>query len=243
MIVRRTIVDAYKMIGDLSDRESLDGTRSNIGLQLLNDLVSSLNLEDFFAYTIKNLVYSPTVSKREYTIGNYDATTNPDVDINADRPTRIKRVYLVYAQNNSTSSEVTLVAPQDIPLFSRNTTSSSLPTYASYVSNYPNGTVVFSSPIALTYNVIISYNTNIPVFEFNDDVAIPPEYEPALKYGLASLLADRYSKPDSIQMSMDNLRDEAYRRIRENTLAKTPLMYHLLEDSNFNQNIYNMGLV
>ena len=44
--VRNIVVDAYKMIGDITDNESLDGTRSTVGLQLLNQLVTKLNLDN-----------------------------------------------------------------------------------------------------------------------------------------------------------------------------------------------------
>ena len=130
--VRNLIVGAYKECGDISDNEALDGNRANIGLQLLNELIAKMNLENFFSYMIDTVQYTPTVSQYEYTIGRTSASY-PTVDIDIDRPSNLLRVYTKFNPTGSVAQELTLVAPQDLTMFVQD--SSSLPTYAAYISS------------------------------------------------------------------------------------------------------------
>ena len=222
--VRNLIVDAYKMIGEIGDKETLDGTRSTVGLQLLNDIISTMNLDSFFSYTIDTTRFTPSTSVYSYTIGR-TSVAYPTVDINIDRPSKLLRVYATYRSTGDTSQEITLVAPQDLPMFTLN--SVSVPTYASYISGYPQATIEFNTKVDLNYDILITYNNTVAPVEFNDVVEMPPEYEPSLKYALAYLLSQRYGKDDTIKMGMKSLRDTAYASIQNNTVAKTPLMTHL----------------
>jgi hypothetical protein len=235
--VRNLIVDAFKMIGDLSDREALDGTRSNIGLQLLNDVISQMNLNEFFAFMINTISYSPTSSEFSYSIGTPTAA-HPTVDINADRPSKILRAYTRYKPNGSIASEIQMVAPQDIMMF--RTDGVSLPNYFAYESSYPHANIVFSSQFDTNYELILNYSKNLPSVAFNDDLEIPPEYEPSLKYALSYLLAQRYGKDDSILIGMRDLRNTAFKDIQENTTAKTPLIAHFGQSAATN-NIFTMS--
>jgi hypothetical protein len=235
--VRNIVVDAYKMIGDISDSESLDGTRSTIGLQLLNQLVTKLNLDNMFAFTMQNVTYQPIATQDTYSIG-IPTVAQPTVDINAVRPSNIARLYARQSSNGSSAYEINQVGLQDLPMFSIN--SVGMPSYFAYKSTYPLAGIEFDSSLDTSYELIISYNTAIPTLNFNDVLEIPPEYEPALKYGLSVVLAKRYGKPREVIADMLSLRDETYNDIKSNTMVKTNIIHHL-ENSYGNANVLNRG--
>ena len=237
--VRNLIVDAYKMIGEIGDQEALDGTRSTVGLQLLNEQISVLNLDNYFTFTLQTVTFVPTESKVTYTIG-LDAGTSATsgTDINVDRPANIIRAYARSNGSYSTNYEVEQISPQDLPLFTIAGTSS--PTYFTYRSTYPLGSIDFNCSLSTIDDIVFIFSKPMPIFLFNDIAEIPYEYEPAIKYGLAYLLANRYGNPVEVISDMKRLRDEAYTVIVQNTQAKTPAHIHLSQGMG-NRNIKNMG--
>jgi hypothetical protein len=221
--VRNVVVDAYKMIGDIADSEALDGTRSTVGVDLLNQMITKLNLDNMFAFTMQNVNFTPSSSKRSYTIG-LPTVAHPTVDINAPRPSNITRLYAKPTSNIAASYEVNKIGLQDLPIFS--TEGSGAPLYFAYNSTYPHASIELSSDLS-GYDLVICYNTAIPSVQFNDILEIPPEYEPALKYGLAVILAKRYGKEREVIADMSSLRDETYEDIKNNTINKTNITHHL----------------
>jgi hypothetical protein len=238
--VRNIIVDAYKTIGEIGDQEALDGTRAQVGLDLLNELVSDLNLENYFAFTTQTITYSPSTAQSSYTIGvNTGTASTSAVEINADRPANIMRAYLKNRGNASIYSEITQIGTQDIPLFTIDGTSA--PTYMAYRSTYPLGTIEFNCSVGTSYDIQLIYSKPIPRFDFNDELEIPYEYEPALKYALAYLIAKRYGNPAEVINDMRELRTEYLQKIKDNTQRKSNPIHHLSNDRSRVRNILNMG--
>lgn len=238
--VRNVVVDAYKMIGDIGDAEALDGTRSVIGTQLLNDVIYQLNLQNFFAFTMQNVEYTITASQSEYSIG-VPTVDYPDVDINAQRPSTILRVYYIESFN-SLPTEINQVAPQDIFRYRSNADNITTPSYYAYRPDYPLAYIMLDVKPYSGGKFVIVYNKHIPVSDINDIIEVPPEYEAALKYSLAYVLAKRYGKPMEVVVDMQSLRDEMVSVIKNNTVSRTPLV-HAINQGNSRQNIYSMGIL
>ena len=160
--IRNVVVDAFKMIGEIGDAEALDGTRSVVGLQLLNEQINQLNLDNYFAFTIQNVEFSPSASQLKYSIGvnNRAIPSTSATEINADRPSNIMRMYITESGSNTTNSEVEQVAPQDLALFKSD--GGSIPQYFTYRSNYPLGEIEFSCKLATPYNVLSKRYGNPP---------------------------------------------------------------------------------
>lgn len=223
--VRNIVVDAFKMIGEINDASDLDGTQSVVGLQLLNDVISALNLDNYFAFT--NMVAEHTVVTPASVFG---ISTVPGSTILSERPAAVKRLYF-RDSSLSNPSEVTQVAPQDIIRFQR-ANSIGAPNYFAYVSNYPTGELVFDVAVQSQGVLSVVYNRPIPASNaFNDTLAIPPEYQGAIKYHLALTLARRYGKPVEVVGQMQALVRETDTMIKRNTATKTPLI-HMLDDGN-----------
>lgn len=235
--VRNLVVDAFKTIGEIGDNESLDGTRTSIGLQLLNEVVTQLNLDNYFAFSMQTVEYTTIASQKEYTIG---IAPNPSYtsDIIADRPANINRLYIKNNQGNTVRGEVNQLSLQDLPLVENDAVST--PSHFSYKSTYPLGTIVFNSKPVGGQKVVIVYTKPIPQLGINDTAEIPYEYEPALKYALSYILSKRYGNPVDVIAAMKELRDEALLNIKNNTQRKSFDILHLGNDG-LGQNIYNLN--
>ena len=235
--VRNLVVDSFKMLGDIGDSESLDGTRASVGVQLLNEIISQLNLENYFSFNRQNITLQPTQSKSVYSIGL--ASIDPNVDINADRPSNILRAYGKDSGSNTTQYELEQVSPEDLPLFEIDAVS--LPQYFSYLSSYPIGNIKLNCSLASSYEITFVYSVPLPIMEINDVLSIPYEYEPALKHCLSYLLAIRYGKPSEVIAGASALKQESLEKIRANTIRKTPFVAHLLNGQGQADNILNAG--
>jgi len=223
--VRNVIVEAYRMVGMLSDGQALDGTQSLVGVQLLNNMVGSLNLEGFFASSMVQLAFTPTVSKLSYTIGIQEGAYPPP-DISAQRPSHLRRVYAAYAASG-VPMELPIVGAQDIYQFMPSQTAVGVPRFCAYLSNYPYGEIQFNVQPSVAFQFFVCYNKAIPRAEFDDSLVLPPEYQPALTYGLSYVLAQRNGRPAEVVAGMMQMREEAYNQIRTNVLNSTPLTAHL----------------
>jgi hypothetical protein len=231
--VRNLVVDAFKMIGDIGDQEALDGTRTLVGVQLLNEIISRYNLDNYFAFTQITNVYPVTESKKEYSIG-IPTTSADTTDINIDRPASITRLYI--KQGESVTQEVRGVSLQDLPLF--DSSGSGTPCAFSYQSTYPYSNLVFDIKPNTNQSLVMIYPKALPILTVNDVAEIPYEYEPLLKYSLAHLLAKRYGDEPSVVLDMKELRDELLKSISQNTARKSEAILHA--GSYSNRNIYNL---
>ncbi len=231
--VRNLIVDTYQMLGHIADNESLDGTRTNVGLQQLNEVVAQMNLKNYFAFTSMSHEHAVTESKKEITVGV--PTTSSDVtDVNIVRPCSITRLYI--KTGNSVLNEVRQVSLQDLPMFERN--GGGIPSAFSYQSTYPYAKIVLDIKPTSNHSLIICYNEQLPIFKINDVAAIPYEYETSLKYSLAYILAKRYGDAVETVEDMRRLRNESIDLIEENTVRKSEAVLHAGNES-FN-NIYSV---
>lgn len=231
--VRNLVVDAFKMIGEIGDQEALDGTRTLVGVQLLNELISQLNLDNYFAFTQMTHEHTISESKKSYTLG-VPTTSGDTTDINIDRPANITRMYIKTGDN--VVAEARQVSLQDLPMFDKS--GSGIPCAFSYQSTYPYSNIIFDIKPNTQHKLVMVYPKTLPILTVNDVAEVPYEYEPAIKYGLSYLLAKRYGNPVEVIADMKGLRDEAYALIRENTQRKSEAILHV--QGSFGDNIYNV---
>jgi hypothetical protein len=240
--VRNIVVDAYKFIGAIADHEALDGTRTAVGVQLLNDIVSGYNLDNFFAFAPQEVKYFTSASQESYTIGVAPTSAYASADIVAERPSNIMRAYFRY-KDAATPIEINQVATQDLNKFAVSNIAIGAPVFFSYTSEYPYGRLRFNVKPFAGVRLDLIYTKNFPTFDINDIAAIPPEYEPALKYSLAYLIACRYGTDADTVTTCKMLRDEACTRVKKNTMTKTPLVHMMQESAWGNKfNIMNFGI-
>lgn len=237
---REVIIEAYREIGSITDAQSLDGTRYEIGVSLLNQVISQLNIEGYIASTMVQLLFVPTTQQLEYTMGVQG--TNPVApDISTQRPAAIRKVYYQYG-TTSMPIEVPIVSQQDIWGFVQSTLVQGLPTFCSYRSDYPYGVLMFNCQPMAGASFRIVYDKAIPEVSENTTLEIPPEYRPALVHSLGYLLAVRNGRTSEVVVGLQSLRDEALDLIQRCFLVKTPLGNQLKNLGTSGPSIWNFGV-
>lgn len=221
IVVRDIIEDAYSAIGGLQDGDHLDGDRAAVGERYLNQLVASWNLKGFFAFQRQTLDFTATESKARYLIGPEQAEGEPQPDIVAQRPASITSIFV--GENSEVMAfKVLLVAQSNMPGFAI-AGQAGRPFRACYISSYPLGELWFDLKVPAGWKIRICYNRALPVMRINDELPVPPEYQPALTWGLAHLLTSRYQVPESVKADIKDKMAFFVDPIRDNTSAKTPV--------------------
>lgn len=225
--VRDIIVEANRICGVIQDGEELDGVKTAVGEELLNELVANMNVQNFFA-SQQVIVRARGNGKLEMTIGphQYDEDGNelpPDQqpDIEAERPQNILELY-AGTQQELMSGRLTQVALYDIPLFQVNF-GAGFPARFAYQSSYPLGKIVFDIPLSKSFTLAICYCKSFDEFHVNDELEIPREYQPALTWMLAELLCARYMLPTDVTARVKDFRDRFVNAIKRNYHRKTPV--------------------
>lgn len=219
--VRNTVVEAYRLVGMATDNAAIDGTKTIIGVSMLNDIISQLNLNNTFSSTMVTMKFT-TSGSDSYTIGPIPATSSETYpDIVADRPAYIQTAYY---NNSGAWIKINQIATSDILQFSIDTTN--LPLYFAYTPDFPLGVITFANTTDSGIDVALCYNKLLPEVTINDDIAVPPEYSSALKYSLAYELASRNGLSETAPQ-MKALRDESIGRIAKNMTIRTPLIHSL----------------
>lgn len=220
--VRDIVTEAFRAVGAIQDGEPLDGDRTAVGVRMLNDIVSSFNLQGFFAFQRLTLDFIAPASSGQLTIGPVPSDpAAPLPDLAAQRPASVTSVY-VGPSSTVMQSEVVQVAQSEMPNFAVSY-GSGCPSRFCYISSYPLGKLWFDLPVPEGWTIRICYDRSIPPLSINDEVEIPPEYQPALTWALADALATRYMLPADTRAAAKTMRDRFVDSIRVNTSVKTPI--------------------
>lgn len=189
--VRELVTGAFRNIGETMDVSAVDGDQVLLGIQHLNALIGTLNLEHFFEQNQTILDYVPTTSKRVYMVGPSQPVGQEQPDIETPLPDSIVAAYWSTAANGA-PIEIRKCGIADILRFSLPLNSSSIPQYFCYSSSVPLGALRFTADLPADGKLQLVVRVKIPkVEDFNDLLPLGDEYIPALQYGLAWLLAEQ----------------------------------------------------
>ena len=244
MIVGDVITDAFQTLGKAPDGGPIEAEQVQVGLDKFNEVVSRLNLENFFLHTVTMIEHPITEQKYRYTIG-VAAAGDPPADIVAPRPANIQRLYYSYSPN-SVCMDINLVAPSDIYLYQVARDSTSAPLWATYVPDYPLGAIQFPYGLQVGGSLQIVYSKAIDeAVSMATEIDIPAEYRAALTYSVAMALAVRYGDPDESVSRVKALMDIHVGAIKRNTMLNTPFSVRLDLLNNARsrsiRSIWNMG--
>ena len=189
--VRELVTGAFRNIGETMDVSAVDGDQVLLGIQHLNALIGTLNLEHFFEQNQEIVEFVPHERKRVYMVGPAQPVGQEQPDIEIPLPDGIVSAYWCAAVNGK-PIEVRKCGVQDILRFSLPLGSSSLPAWFSYSNSVPLGALRFNSDLPTGGKLQLVVRAKIPkVTDFNDLLPLGDEYIPALQYGLAWLLAEQ----------------------------------------------------
>lgn len=223
--VRDIVDDAFAALGAISDGEHADGDAAKVGERHLNQLIASLNLNNFFAFQRTTLDFRVPATKSHLLIGPEQPEGEPQPDIVAQRPASVTSVFCGETPNNM-ASEVILVSQAKMPMFAVES-SSGLPRRCCYVSSYPLGDLWFDLRVPAGWTIRLCYSRALPEMKIDDELPIPPEYQGALTWELAKLLTARYQVPDDVKASIKEKAEFFVNAIRSNTSVKTPVQAYI----------------
>ena len=244
MIVGEIVTDAFQTLGKAPDGGPIEAEQVQVGISKFNEVVSKLNLENFFLHTVTMVEHPITEQKYRYTIG-IAPVGSPPADIVAPRPANIQRMYFSYSPD-SVCIDISLVAPADIYLYQVARNSTSAPLWATYVPDYPLGAIQFPYGLQVGGSLQIVYSKAIDeAASMATEIDIPAEYKAALTYSVALALAVRYGDPEETVSRVKALADLHVGAIKRNTLRNTPFSVRLdlLNNSRSRsaKSIWNLG--
>lgn len=237
--VRQVVLEANRNIGNIQDGEELDDV--NTSVSILNELVASMNTENFFA-SQQIIVRGTGKNKTDLTIGpkQFDEQGQPlpdeeQPDIEAERPQNIIQLY-AGARPQIMAGRLAQVSLADMPLFQCGY-GYGMPSRFAYESTYPLGRIVFDLPFSSQWWFAICYCKQLPKVTINDELPIPPEYQPALTWMLAKNLCVRYMLPNDVYQRVEKTCSEFVHAIKQNSHMKTPI--HAYMDDGIGGTIIN----
>lgn len=239
--VREIVTAAFRNIGETMDVSAVDGDLVRLGVQHLNSLIATLNLEHFFEQCQEIVEYVPAERKRVYMVGPAQPAGQDQPDIEIPLPDSIVRAYWATATNGA-PNEIRKCGIGDILRFSLSLGSSSTPAWFCYSSSVPLGALRFSADLPTGGRLQLVVRVKIPkVTDFNDMLPLGDEYIPALEYGLARSLAEqRQCEPGTIE-AQKRAFEAARDAIVDRGLANDTPLGAFFDDRFDGYDIYNVG--
>lgn len=186
------ITRAYRILGDISDSETLTTSRADIGLEALNAMLDSFSIERLMIYQVRQESFTWPASTTSRTIGSSG-------DFDTHRPDRIE-TGTYFQDANNISYPVAL--PRNRAVYdniSDKTITSSYPEMLFYDPSVTLGTLyVYPVP---NQSLTLKLNSWQPLTVFDSLVEVhnlPPGYRRMLTYNLAKELESEAGVPLSM---------------------------------------------
>ena len=179
-LVRQSLLDLSVIDRD----DTVDPTQLSDGLFALNSLLNRWSTERFGIYTITQEEFSLVASDGEYSIGAAG-------DFNTVRPVKILTAWI---RSGTTDYPVEIIARENYARRVDKTTERSIPDKLYYEPTYPLGTIRLLGVPASTYTLHIeSWKPLAQYTAGAEEIALPPEYQDAIRWSLAIDLAPSFS--------------------------------------------------
>lgn len=192
------IRDAYDFVG--IPGVTLDGKFSKEGLGFLNELLYNWNTENYFPFTQNTI---------DGHVNGGQALIGPGETLDGEKPINVS---IVLYKSGSNWIKLKRVSYENI--WERRNTCSQPVSFAFTNDEQGRGVVVFDSENG-NFDVRVIYNRNIPTMGFNDVLATPPQYEQAIKYGIAALASVARGMPPEMTAKYEKLRDDIIKNIKK----------------------------
>lgn len=193
MTTARTIVtDALDLIAIHAAEEPLTAHQEQQGLRILNDLVRSASLEQFFIY------YTPAVTV-DWPVGKSMLTWGVGGDIVATpRPVQLAQTATRFEPSIQTAYPLTVLPIADYRMLTYPIRVGGPMQCVSYAANYPLGELYgYPTPTSPAQITVYPWLLLRQWPSFDEEIALPPGYERWMKAALACELAPYYDKEAS----------------------------------------------
>ena len=230
MTTATQIIDrALKIAGVLGEGETATSEEAADGLVSLNDMVDSWNIERLAIYQIQEENFTLTIGDNSYTIGSGG-------DFNTTRPVKIENAFI---RQNGNDYPVVIINNQAFDNITTKAVQSDLPDQLYYEPSFPLGTIhIYETPSAANDIYINSWKSLHSFSSLTTTLSLPPGYERALKYNLASELAPEYGM--TLTAKAEQIATESKGRIKTLNAANNPLIARVDYGAVSNARRYNI---
>jgi hypothetical protein len=172
------ISDAFLAAGIGDQYNALDANSAGVGLRTLNRLLSSWSNESLIVYNQTQDSFTMTPGQAAY------STT-----LLTSRPVEIAHVF---TRLSNVDMPCELIGPEDYALIGYKTTPG-IPAKCYYNAGFPNGTLTFFPVPSGAYECFVGYRAQLDsIASLQTPISLPPGYETALVYGLATMLCPMF---------------------------------------------------
>lgn len=179
------IKTAMRHIGVIATGETPSAEEANDGLQALNDVLETWNLEKLAVYGQDVEVFQTVSGQAKYSVG-------PTGDWVTSRPTQVSAATVNYLGVKFPILPWTLSQYET----AGNLNYQQIPERFVYVNDYPNGLfILYPTPFQAVYIYLESPRVLLEVATLATILDLPPGYSRALAYAVALELSTQYGSP------------------------------------------------
>ncbi len=200
--VQNIINSALTLIGVIAAGESPAPEESTDALLVLNDLITSWDVERLVIYATNRATYNLIISQQTYTIGQ-----GAGANFNAARPTSIWAANII--NSAGLAFPMKLVTKEEWASIPEKSVTGAVPRELWNDNGYPNSTLyLWPIPSAGSTQLELYTWQQLTTFvNLTDTFDFPPGYERAIRFNLAVELASEYGReiPQTVgQIAMDS---------------------------------------
>lgn len=180
--VNDVVKQAYSDLGVIREGGSINHSQLTYGINKLNDLIDSLNLDNTFPYYNQQEEFSLVASTSEYTIGTGGT-------FNTTRPLEIKKATII---KDNITYPVEIVDYQTWMDISDKTDETQLPYILYYETNFALGKIYLYPTPSEVVTLNIASEKQLGQYSSGDTFTLPPGYKKALTDALTMELWEKY---------------------------------------------------
>jgi len=200
---RAVIESSLRLTGVLASGESSPAAEANDALDILNDLIESLNNERLMIPELTRDTYTLTANQAAHTIG----PSGSSPDLTGDRPIRIEAASLIES-GEDTEHPMTILTFKQWQAIPDKTVTSAIPDYLWYETEVTIGRIhLYPVPTAAQTLVLYTWNALGTFAALTTDITFQPGYKRMLRYNLAVDLAPEYGRsvdPDVRRIALES---------------------------------------
>jgi hypothetical protein len=209
-LTRNQIIErAFRIVGALPLGQPLDGDNSELGVNVLNDMVKSWQTKHIFLWALEYLTFNTVIGTASYSL-----STDPPV-------MWVDKVWHILGNNDYELESLSYRQYLDIP----DKTNAGDPTF--YSVNNEHAPTIYLYPVPVEVKAIKYLGiTRMKDAETADSALdFPVRWTNALVYGLASYLSDEFKLPLNERGYLRNKAEEEFALAKRTDRERTKMEY------------------
>lgn len=190
------IKSAMRKAGVLVKNEDPSADEAADGLEMLNDLLSSISNDSMIVYARKFENFNLSAGVQSYTIGT-------GATFNTARPIKI---ITAYVRSGGVDYQLKQVTDEQFASITMKSVGG-IPEFINFTNDFPSATIKVYPVPASDYQIFLVTEKQLTTFSLSDMVSLPPGWQRMLIYNLAIELAPEYGQQvpgEVVQIAKDS---------------------------------------